>query len=153
MRQSNRTLAFWEKLKTVRQCTYHVQSHFLVKKRWNGQGKVVISQPSPTMVIFHERGSWQVAPAKNINFTNTFRWTLDPNKDLISLEHLRFGPDRPIFLFHLTPTANNLLVSVDAHRCQEDTYAATVHWDHHSIRLNWRVIGPKKNEELEYCYV
>lgn len=71
---------------------------------------------------------------------------------MLSLEHLRLGPNAPVFLFHLAPTGNNLLASVDSHLCEEDASLAQVVWDRHSIRLSWRVIGPLKNEEMQYHY-
>lgn len=148
-------ISFWERLKSVKQFTRHAQSRSKDENGWDGKGKgeVLVSKPSDNVLIFHERGSWQVKLAQDIGFSNTFRWTLDRSVGMISLEHLRLGHDKPVFLFHLTPTGNNLLVSVDSHLCEEDVYLATVPWDLYSIRLNWRVNGPKKNEEMEYCYI
>ena len=145
-------LSFWDRLKQVKHFVRTSQSK--EEHGWNGKGKgdVLVTKSSDTTLIFHERGSWQVHSGKDISFSNTFRWTLDRSAGVISLEHLRLGPDQPVFLFHLTPTHSHLLASVDAHLCEEDVYLATVPWDKHSIRLNWRVIGPKKNEEMEYCY-
>lgn len=148
-------ISFWERLKTVKQFTRHAQSRSKEEKGWNGNGKgeVLVDKPTDAILVFHERGSWQVSQSQDISFSNTFRWTLDRSAGMISLEHLRLGPDKPVFLFYLTPTGNNLLASVDSHLCEEDVYLATVPWDRHSIRLNWRVIGPKKNEEMEYRYI
>ncbi len=145
-------LSFWERLKSVKQFIRIAKSKD--ENGWNGKGKgaVLVSNPTDNVLIFHERGSWQVKLDKDISFSNIFRWTLDQSAGVISLEHLRFGPDQPVFLFHLTPTGNHLLASVDSHLCEEDVYLATIPWDQHSIRLNWRIIGPKKNEDMEYCY-
>ena len=147
-------LGFWDRLKTVKQFTRLAQSRASDEKSWNGKGKgeVLVSKLKDSVLVFHERGSWHVKEGSDISFSNTFRWTLDRSAGMISLEHLRLGPDQPVFLFHLIPTDNNLLASVDGHFCAEDVYLATIPWDRHSIRLNWRVIGPKKNEELEYTY-
>lgn len=151
--QETSLFSFWEKLKTIKQFTRTSQSRTKEKKGWNGNGKgdVLVRQQSDTTLIFHERGCWQIKQGQDISFSNIFRWTLDRSAGIISLEHLRHGPDQPIFLFHLTPTSSNILASVDSHLCKEDVYLATIPWDRHSIRLNWRVIGPQKNEELE-CY-
>ena len=148
-------ISFWERHKSVKQFTRHAQSRSKDENGWDGKGKgeVLVSKPSDNILVFHERGSWQVKLAQDIEFSNTFRWTLDRSVGMISLEHLRLGPDKPVFLFHLIPTSNNLLASVDSHLCEEDVYLATVPWDLYSIRLNWRVIGPKKNEEMAYCYI
>lgn len=148
--QEPQLIAFWQRLKAVRQFTRIVHSRSHDEKKWNGKGKgeVLVAQVSDTVIEFHERGAWE----NNIDFSNAFRWTLDRNACMISLEHLRFGPDQPVFLFHVAPTEDSLLASLESHLCEEDAYLATIPWDRHSIRLNWRVIGPKKNEEMESCY-
>lgn len=148
-------ISFWERLKGVKQFTRLAQSRSKDENGWNGKGKgeVLVNKPMDAILVFHERGSWQVRQGQDISFSNAFRWTLDRDVGMISLEHLRHGPDQPVFLFHLIPTGNNFLASVDSHLCEEDVYLATVSWDRHSIRLNWRVIGPKKNEEMECCYI
>lgn len=147
-------IAFWDRLKAVKQFTRLAQSRSQSEYEWTGKGKgdVLVSKVSDTVLVFHERGAWQVRQGQDISFNNTFRWTLDRSAGMIALEHLRQGPDLPVFLFYITPTGNNLLASVDSHLCEEDVYLATVPWDRHSIRLNWRVIGLKKNEEMECCY-
>ncbi len=148
-------MAFWDRLKAVKGFTRLAQSRSRDENGWNGKGRgdVIVNQLSDTVLVFHERGAWQVRQGQEMSFNNTFRWTIDRSSSMISLEHLRLGPDQPVFLFYLTPTGNHLLASVDSHVCEEDVYLATVPWDRYSIRLNWRVIGPKKNEEMECCYI
>lgn len=145
-------LSFWERLKTVKQFSREAKSRS--ESGWNGKGRgsITVTKSSDTTLIFQERGSWQLKE-QNIDFTNTFRWTLDRSSGMVSLEHLRLGPDQPVFLFHLIPTTDNMLISVDSHLYEEDVYLAQVPWDVYSIRLNWRVIGPKKNEQMECCYI
>lgn len=89
---------------------------------------------------------------ESTGFSNVFRWTLDRKAGVISLEHLRRGLDRPVFLFHLAPSGIQSLSSVDSHLCGDDTYFGQIHFDLYAFRLNWRVIGPKKNEEIDYFY-
>jgi hypothetical protein len=143
-------LAFWQRLKMVKRFTRTSYSRTAELKGWNerGQGSVVVHEESSFTLVFHERGSWQ----QNIEFSNVFRWRLDLRSGLISLEHLRHGPLQPVFLFFLTASSQTLLVSADSHVCEEDIYMAQVPWDEYAIRLNWRVIGPHKNEEMEYSY-
>lgn len=152
--QEPQLIDFWEKLCEVKRFTRLARTRTKEEKGWNGKGRgeVLVTKVSDTTLLFHERGSWQIKEGEDITFSNIFRWTMDRMAGVISLEHLRLGPDQPVFLFHLTPTSNCILASVDCHLCAEDVYLATVPWDQHSIRLNWRVIGPKKNEEMEYCY-
>jgi hypothetical protein len=147
-------LAFWEKLNTVTQLTYHAKTKSKEEKGWNGkgQGEVVVIKEAYTRLLFHEKGTWQGKQGGELAFSNVFRWTLDRNAGVISLEHLRRGPDHPIFLFHLAPSSKHSLSSVDSHLCGGDTYFGQIHFDRYSLRLNWRVIGPKKNEEIDYYY-
>jgi hypothetical protein len=152
--QEPQLLNFWERLKVAKDLTLHAHSRSKNETGWNGKGKgnILITIESATILTYHEKGSWQGEQNQNMTFSNTFRWTLDRSAGMISLEHLRLGPNNPVFLFHLTPTGNGKLASVDSHICEEDVYLAQVAWDLHSIRLSWRVIGPKKNEEMEYYY-
>lgn len=147
-------LHFWERLQNVQQFTRHTKSASQQGNGWDGkgQGEVLINRVDEKTLVFHERGFWQMKQGQDISFSNVFRWTLDREAGMISLEHLRHGSDQPVFLFHLAPAGNQLLASVESHLCEEDAYLATVPWDQYGIRLNWRVIGPKKNEEMEYCY-
>lgn len=145
---------FWERLMGVTQLTYHAKSKSEDERGWNGkgQGEVSITKESPRALIFNEKGIWQGKQGPEVGFSNVFRWTLDRNAGIISLEHLRRGPDNPVFLFHLAPTSKQSLSSIDSHLCGGDTYFGQIHFDRYSLRLNWRVIGPKKNEEIDFYY-
>jgi hypothetical protein len=153
--QDPQLLSFWERLKIVKEVALDARTRSKDGSGWNGSGKgnVLVAQDSAAILTLHERGSWQVQQTQNMTFSNTFRWTLDLSAGMISLEHLRKGPNYPVFLFHLAPTGNQHLASVESHLCEEDVYMAQVAWDRHHIRLSWRVIGPKKNEEMEYYYI
>ncbi len=146
--------AFWEKLLTVKQLTFHAKTKSKDENGWNGkgQGEVISLKNDSNTLIFNEKGTWQGKQGVDVGFSNVFRWTLDLNAKMISLEHLRYGSDNPVFLFHLTPSGKYSLSSVDSHLCEGDTYFGQIHFDNFSLRLNWRVIGPKKNEELDYYY-
>jgi len=147
-------LSFWGRLKRVKEVALDARTRSKDGPGWNGSGKgnVLVEEESGSILTLHERGSWQVQQTQNMTFSNTFRWTLDLSAGMISLEHLRKGPNHPVFLFHLAPTGPQHLASVESHLCEEDVYMAQVAWDLNQIRLSWRVIGPKKNEEMEYCY-
>lgn len=147
-------LAFWDKLRSVTQLTFHAKTNSKEAGGWNGKGsgEVVSIKNDSHVIVFNEKGTWQGSQGGNVGFSNAFRWTLDRDTQMISLEHLRHGADRPVFLFHLTPSGKNSLSSVDSHLCGGDTYFGQIHFDSYALRLNWRVIGPKKNEELDYYY-
>lgn len=145
--------AFWEKLLTVRQLTFRAKTKSKEESGWNGKGtgEVVVIKEGNAL-LFNEKGSWQNREGVEMKFSNVFRWTLDRSAGVISLEHLRRGPDHPVFLFHMAPSGNHALSSVDSHLCDGDTYFGQIHLDKYGLRLNWRVIGPKKNEEIDYFY-
>ncbi len=147
-------LAFWEKLLSVKQLTFHAKTNSKDEGGWNGkgQGEVITARHSGNVLIFNEKGTWHGKQGIDVGFSNVFRWTLDSNATMITLEHLRYGFERPVFLFHLTPTGTHSLASIDSHLCEEDTYFGQIHYNNHGLRLNCRVIGPKKNEELDYYY-
>ncbi|MBS0615211.1 MAG: winged helix-turn-helix transcriptional regulator [Verrucomicrobia bacterium] len=146
-------LFFWERL----QATHHLhfQARTSSKERgWDGKGlgEVAVTKENDNVLIFHEKGKWQNPEGREIDFTNAFRWTLDVLSGVISLEHLRHGHSRPVFLFHLAPASAHSLSSIDSHLCGGDIYFGQIFCDRHSLRLKWRVIGPKKNEEMDYFY-
>lgn len=147
-------LTFWERLRQVKQLSFNAKSKSKEEIGWAGKGKgeVVVSRKNDDVLIYNEKGTWLNKQGNQISFTNVFRWTLDRHAGVISLEHLRRGADHPVFLFHLAPANAQSLSSVDSHLCEGDTYFGQIHLNTNSLRLNWRVIGPKKNEEIDYYY-
>lgn len=145
-------LAFWKKLSEIQELSFIAKTK--EESGWNGRGKgiVEISEEGNNILIFQEKGAWQNKQGAEMDFSNVFRWTLDRNACVISLEHLRRGKDHPTFLFHLAPSSSRSLASVNSHLCGGDTYLGQVLFDTHNFHLKWRVIGPKKNEEIDYYY-
>jgi Family of unknown function (DUF6314) len=145
---------FWEKLLNIQTMCFSAKSKTLGLSGWNGIGKgsVDIKRIDDTIITFHERGTWISEENKKLDFSNVFKWSLNATQGVISLEHLRFGPQNPVFLFELVPVDANRLESLDSHVCVNDTYFGQVRCDKHFIQFHWRVIGPKKNEEIDYLY-
>lgn len=146
--------AFWERLACVSQLTLQAKTKSKDPSGWNGKGKgdVQVSREGNTVLIFQEKGFWKNPQGNETNFNNIYRWTLDREKEMISLEHLRFGLNRPVFLFNLAPSGIQGLKSIDAHLCDGDTYFGQLYFNFHCLRFHWRIIGPQKNEEIEYYY-
>jgi Family of unknown function (DUF6314) len=147
-------ITYWERLYKVKSLTFNARSKSKEEGRWNGHGagEVIVTQEGDNVLFFQEKGSWTTDTGREIDFSNTFRWTLDRKACLLSLEHLRRGVNHPVFLFYLAPAGDRTLRSVDSHLCEQDAYFGHIACDLHSLRLNWRVIGPKKNEEIDYYY-
>lgn len=147
-------LAFWKKLSEIQELSFIAKTKSKDDSGWNGRGKgsVEIDIEGSSTLIYQEKGSWKNKQGVEMDFSNVFRWTLDRNAGVIALEHLRRGKDHPTFLFHLTPSSSRSLASVNSHLCGGDTYLGQVLFDPYNFHLKWRVIGPKKNEEIDYYY-
>lgn len=144
---------FWEHLSKTRQLSFSAKTrHGDEPSIRIGKAEVHVTMERPNVLVFHEKGFWVIDDFPDTRFSNVFRWTLDPHRILISLEHLRYGASRPVFLFHLAPTSPHRLESIDPHLCAEDTYMGNISWKQDRIDFHWRIIGPKKNDELIYRY-
>ena len=115
----------------------------------NGQGQVEVEE-TPEALIFRESGTWQSPQGRHFPFHNVYRWTFDAEG--ASLEHLRFGADKPVFLFKLVPRGLRFWSSDCGHQCSLDLYTATlkIHDDH--LALDWKVAGPEMDEDIRYIY-
>lgn len=144
----------WKRLSQVSRLAFHAKTKSKDGGGWNGQakGQVQVAREEPNVLIFYEKGSWKDKNGALVDFSNVYRFTLDRASKLIALEHLRHGIDHPVFLFHLAPDSPSSLASIDSHLCGGDSYFGRLLVDPSSIKLKWRVIGPKKNEEIEAYY-
>lgn len=142
LQAKKRLRAFFKRLSSVSELSFRADDQ-------RGQATVATLAPTPERLIFEERGQWL---ENGSAFSNAFRWTMDLDARLITLEHLRYGADHAVFLLNLAPTAAGTLESVDAHFCSGDTYLGNVRWDNQAIDLHWRIIGPRKNQKLLYRY-
>ncbi len=90
---------------------------------WSGVGagqvevgapqQVEVSAPQEDVLVWKESGQWRQNGGREIRFSNTFRWTR--TGEGISLEHLRFGEERPVFLFQLVAVQANEWRDVEPH--------------------------------------
>ena len=122
---------------------------------WNGEGSghVFLEKPSADILGFSELGTWTPIGAANpLVFRNVFRWTLSTNQRTICLEHLRFGPDNPVYLFDLYPQNPLKWETISPHICNHDTYEARVELHDKKVIMRWTIKGPEKQENLVYTY-
>ncbi len=145
-------LLCWNRLKAVKMLMINAKLHreAAVKR---GKGDVQVVEESPSQLLFQENGIWQMECDKEMQFSNALRWTLDLSSGTIGLEHLRHGAAKPVFLFHLKPKRETLLVSIDSHLCGSDAYFGQVDLGPHFLQLSWRIVGPKKNDRIECLYL
>ena len=136
---------FWQRLANIDRVSIQTQSGL------EGFGKVEVINKQDTL-IFSEKGHWVYPNAQEMDFSNILRWSIDRSSQLIALEHLRHGPNRPVFLFHLAPTGLKSLQSIDSHLCRDDCYFGRIELFDRRIRFLWRILGPRKNETLYHTY-
>ena len=136
---------FWKQLKEVRHLSIKTESGF------EGVGEVAVVAQDETL-LFQEKGQWIYPKTHALDFSNTLCWSFDRKTQMISLEHLRYGSNHPVFLFHLAPREPNHLESVAPHLCRDDCYSGRIEFDEKNIRFTWRILGPKKNEVLYHTY-
>lgn len=139
-------------------CLSHIHAvnfvaHSQLTPGWNGRGSgtVTVERLNDDTLVFYESGVWQSQGSGEIEFSNIFRWSR-VGAETIRLEHLRYGPDQPVYLFDLVAADHNEWKSVKPHLCREDIYAARLFRQEQSILMNWTITGPKKQETLEYNY-
>lgn len=121
---------------------------------WNGAGlgSVVVARPEKSTMTFTEAGTWKPDVGKEVNFNNVFRWSFDDSVHSIRLEHLRRGPNDPVYLFDLTSANEETWQSITPYVCQDDLYSARMIIKPDQVELRWTVKGPRKNEDIHYWY-
>ena len=147
--------ALWKRLRAVQRLTFHAKSQLPTGWNGTGRGEVRVEPVGDAGLLFHERGTYTPDGGKPMAFTNTFRWTAGADVDdrqLVRLEHLRFGADAPVFLFNLIPLTEELWESARPHQCGEDCYAARLRLAGDVVRADWTVSGPRKKEHIAYAY-
>lgn len=145
------TAELWTRLRDVSALQFKAASRSDAGWDGVGTGIVKVSEPSPGVLIYEESGHWQNAAGREIRFNNVFRWS--QCEDHLRLEHLRFGPNRPVFLFEMAPDGDGAWHDLAPHLCRQDHYTATLLIEDERLFLNWSVHGPRHNESIAYVYV
>ncbi|MGS2743743.1 DUF6314 family protein [Halomonas sp. LS-001] len=144
-------------LRQVTSLSFTAQSEANTGWQGVGNGNVVVDEPTSKTVVFHEAGTWQPSAQHQgeFDFSNVFRWTAVGEH--LRLEHLRFGVDNPVLLFDMARQEDGIWREVSPHECGADRYAATLEVtkgkaENVRIDVAWSIIGPRKQETIEYCY-
>lgn len=140
----------WRALECIRKVSFEAKSLALTGWDGVGTGDVRVERPSKDAILFYESGVWQPDEGQTTRFRNVFRWSR--MEDSVSLEHLRFGPSAPVYLFDLAPQPDGTWKETEAHLCGDDRYSASLSLQESGLDLCWTVVGPKKHETLRYRY-
>ena len=145
----------WNRLRMIQKLEFMTQSLLGSNSGWSGSGRgsVRVEEIDAGTILFRENGSWASEQGREFAFNNVFRWTLDSEGPYIRLEHLRFGPKKPVYLFDLVSVSESILESTEPHVCRDDLYSARMEYAILAIHLRWTVIGPKTNERIRYTYL
>ena len=144
---------FWERLRKVTRLSFQAESRSGSPTGWSGTGHgiVAVERQRDSVLLFHERGVWKSDGAMEMAFSNVFRWTREED-GTVRLDHLRFGAEKPVYLFDLRFVSRRLLQSAHGHTCREDCYAARVQVLPDVIEVEWTIRGPRMNEYISYKY-
>ena len=147
-------MTFWDRLAHVQ--ALHFVARSSVSTGWNGEGggHVQVQHHGNDVLIFSEQGTWTPRDAASLSFRNVFRWTHKPTQHIICLEHLRFGPENPVYLFDLYQQEDRLWGTCSPHVCNQDTYEATVRIETNYLTMQWDDTRPGKTGNLAlYVYL
>lgn len=146
MRLDKELKKIWSRLLSVKQLSLIAKYSSGINK---GRANVETSLSIPHVLLFHEKGHWT---SSKLAFTNRFQWTLDLPPKCISLRHLRFGENHPVFLFHLSIDGPKQLRSTSPFHCGKDIYTGNIIWSDENIIFHWDIKGPDKKDEIVYHY-
>lgn len=140
-----------QKFLSIKNFTFQFEANS--QKGWKGQGfgHVDIHQDNDS-IITYERGKWKNTHHKEFLFTNAYRWTLNPSESSMTLEHIRFGIEQPVYLFDFYPVEVNEWETRQAHQCQLDSYTAKLTIEATYLKIEWQITGAHKNEKMIYWY-
>ena len=152
----------WTLLNRLNRFSFKVNADNDSVTGWRGEGQGLIKlrvstydmktdEPGSGAIIETiERGDYYVTADRKVSMHNQYLWQFEG--DYIRLTHLRFGWDKPVFLFDIIENGQGELVTRQSHQCAADNYDASFVLHADSLVMQWRIQGPKKCEVLDYIY-
>jgi hypothetical protein len=121
---------------------------------WEGEGIGTVKTvwENDHSLLFFEEGRFTNSNNKSMKCSNIYRWAFDENNDKIGLQHLRFGIDKPVFLFDLIFQSETQLISACPHLCSKDLYQAKMSLQENIISLEWLIEKPNSSNTIAYQY-
>ncbi|MBI3211254.1 MAG: hypothetical protein HYZ47_01015 [Simkania negevensis] len=121
---------------------------FTLPTEKKGKGVVLPYKEGDNQLILQETGRWE--GEVSIPYYNSFRFT--KYSDFLSLEHLRFGKNHPVFLFDLVPQTEKGCISRSPHLCGEDLYHGGLETQEKGLLLMFDLKGPEIEERIYFTY-
>jgi hypothetical protein len=153
----NKLVDLWERLNRLTRFSFKVNPSNSSLIGWQGEGSGLIkrrsehSQMTPGALLETiERGEYAIAPQCKLTMHNHYLWQFEG--DHIRLTHLRFGWDKPVFLFDIIENKAGEIVTRQSHQCAADNYNALFTLLPEGISVQWHIQGPNKCEVLDYVY-
>jgi hypothetical protein len=115
-----------------------------------GEGTVKVHRDDRGGVILTEEGRWSPAPGSSVAFRGGYRW--EAGNDVLSVEHVRQGISRPVFLLEMVPVSPHAWTSRAPHRCDPDRYDAGLSLRDGVIIMSWQASGPSTDYVLTLEY-
>ncbi|GEA51032.1 hypothetical protein VIN01S_18360 [Vibrio inusitatus NBRC 102082] len=145
----------WQQLQLINHYQYQSKPGDSSVMGWAGEGSgsVNIEMEGSDTLYFKEQGRFTLKQnGHTVDTQNEFIWhRLNASK--IKLLHSRFGRENAVELFVLSyNTETKQWISDSAHVCGDDLYSGMAKWNNDSIEFNWSISGPRKQENLHYCY-
>ena len=122
---------------------------FALPEERKGKGLVFPCKEGENQLILQETGSWE--GEGSTPYYNSFRFTKHFN--FLSLEHLRFGKEHPVFLFDLIPQTETICISRSPHVCGEDLYYGTLELQEKKMLLMFDLKGAQMEERVSFTYL
>lgn len=140
-------------LPSIRRFAFTATSGPGSKTGWNGKGQGTLeSIETNGQVRFIEAGQFLLdGQPRPVPMRNVYRWV--PGDARLSLLHERRGPEAAVHLFDLVQAEDGeSLVNEAVHQCVDDAYSARLTLREEGFDLTWRIVGPKKDEHIDYQY-
>lgn len=141
--------SLWACLPRIRQFAFRASNGPGSATDWNGRGEGRVQvTPWQDGWCFEEAGHYVTPQGQRLAMRNRYGW--QRGEGGIRLCHLRYAS--PVPLFELRPVTMDIWQSSEPHLCGADRYQARLLCRDDGFDLSWQIQGPRKNEQLAYCY-
>lgn len=140
----------WEKFSLCNYFKIQTRSLLLPHKEWNfGEGYILQTWLSSSSWSIQEKGYWTNLSSRKLNFFNNWHWNIDSSTETVCIRRFRHF-NSPVIL-SLKHSAGRL-ISTAPYICGKDYYYLFIDLGLKKIKYHWKIIGPKKIDEIICLY-